>query len=145
MDKAQGCLVWLMKKIEASEETYLQKLNQLERESGKVVASLNNNYGASKVPLETCFSSGDRCLNQSDIPGAYEWFYKVFKEAGTKEKETRYQAVLRIGLASRKYANNDSVEKKIKEKFIYKGASLLVFELKAGVMSSDHLLLGTRS
>ena len=100
----------------------------------------SNNFGASELALDACFSSGERCLRQSNIPGACQWFYKAYKKVGTKEKEKKYQAVLRLGQAYREYAHreSDSVEKikKIKEKFINHGASLLVFELKIGTIAS---------
>ena len=136
MDKAQGCLDWLKQNKAASEVTYQRKLAHLERESGKAgeILKLKETFGASKLALETCFSSGERCLSQSDPPGAIEWFYKAYKQAGNEEKEKRCQAVLRIGQACRKYANMAADRGQL-EKFILRGASLLVFELKAGAMT----------
>ena len=138
MDMAQECLDWLKENKEASEVTYQQQLKDLERESGKVFGVQSNSYGASNPELETCFSSGERCLRQSNIPGAYQWFYKAYKQAGNKEKEQSYRALLLIGQACRKYAHmeTDSVEQTKVERFIYRGACLLVFELKAGAMTS---------
>ena len=135
MDSAQDCLEWLKQNKGANEATIQRKLQQLERESGKAVGDLNNNYGASRLTLETCFSSGERCLTQSDIPGACDWFFKAYKKAGTKVKEKRYQAVLWIGEACRKYTNMEADPGEV-EKFILRGAHLLVFELKARVMNT---------
>ena len=136
MDKAQDCLDWLKQNQEASEDTYQGKLTHLERESGKSCRMLNNSYGAS-MDLETCFSLGKRCLSQSEFLGACQWFYKAYKEAGSQEKEKKYQAVLRIGQVCREFANKETEKGKMKEKFIYQGTSLLVFELKAWAMTTS--------
>ena len=140
MDMAQECLDWLKENKEASEVTYQQQLKDLERESGKVFGVQSNSYGASNPELETCFSSGERCLRQSNIPGACQWFYKAYKKAGSNEKEKRYQAVMRLGQAIREYAHRESDSdeqiKKTKEKFMNNGAILLVFELKVGAMTT---------
>ena len=61
------------------------------------------------------------------------WFYKAYMEAGSKEKEKSYQAVSRISQVCREFAY---LQTDFLEKFIYRGASLLVFELKAGAMTS---------
>ena len=140
MDTANGCLAWLKQNKEADEATYQRRLKNLERESGigNVLEERYQSYGASNRELESCFASGDLCLSQYDIPGACEWFYKAYKQAGNKEKEQSYRALLLIGQACRKYAHmeTDSVEQTKVERFIYRGACLLVFELKAGAMTS---------
>ena len=135
MNQAEACLDWLKQNRDASEDTFQGKLTQLERDSGLTSGMMNNSYGASSLTLETCFSSGERCLSQSDIPGAYEWFYKAYKQAGSQEKEKQIQAVLMIGQVCRKYANMDADRGEV-EKFIFRGASLLVFQLKAGAMTT---------
>ena len=143
MGKAQRGLVWLKQNKEASVNAYQLKLQHLERVSGKVGTRNNNNYGASNIALETCFSSAERCLSQSDIPGAFQWFFKAYKEAGSTEREKRYQAVLRISQVCREFANKETDRGKINEKFIYQGASLLVLELKAGAKTTSSLDLAT--
>ena len=135
MNQAQDCLIWLKQNREASEDTFQEKLAQLERDSGLTWGLLNNSYGATRLTLESCFSSGKQCLSQSDIPGAYEWFYKAYKQAGSQEKEKQNQAVLMICKACRKYAKMEADPGEV-EKLILRGASLLIFELKAGAMTS---------
>ena len=136
MDKVQGCLDWVKSNKDASEATYQRKLTHLERENGKVGEKLAGSYGASSLDVETCISSGDRCLSQSDIPGACEWFFKAYKQAGSQEKEKCFQAVLRIGRACRKFATTAADPGEV-EAFLYRGASLLVLELKAGAMTTS--------
>ena len=143
LDRTQDCLDWLKQNKGATEDIYQLKLKHLEKASGKVVGLLNNSYGAFYLSFETCFRRGELFLRLSDIPVACEWFYKAYKQAGSKEKEKGYQALLKHAQICRESANSqtDPQEKMKVEKLLYRSASLLVFELKAGARNTSSLEL----
>ena len=142
LDRAQDCLDWLKLNQEAREITYQQKLQHMQKESNQACrdADKNNNFGASKLSFTYCFQAAESWLFLAQFKKACEWFFKASKQAGNKQKENKQRALMKFGQVCRENAKNEKYNMEA-EKLIYRGASIIVVQLKSGAETSSHIEL----